>query len=169
MKTLIISYSFTGNNGKLAQKIAQHLNADFSVLSEKKKRTVFTILFDVLFNRIPSIEETEKQIDQYEHLIFVAPVWFGKIATPLRALFNDLKGKTEKFSLVSLSAGADGKNPNLEKELINRTGLIPRAILNPLISELLPANPKPSRKQLDAFRLSDAEADDLANKVITQL
>lgn len=169
MKTLIISYSFTGNNGKLAKKIAQTLNADFSVLEEKKNRTVLTILFDVLFNRTPSVKELEKQFELYENLIFVAPVWFGKIATPLRALFKDLNGKIENYSLITLSAGADGKNPNLKEELIKRTGLVPKIVINPLISEILPANPKPSRKQLDAYRLSDTDADDLVKRLLSEL
>ena len=170
MKTLIISYSFTGNNGKLAKKIAQKLSADFSVIEEKKNRTVLTILLDLLFNRIPSIKEFEKQFELYENLIFVAPVWFGKIATPFRVLFKELNGKIEDYSFVSISAGTNGeKNSNLEKELMQRTGLMPKAVINPFISEILPANPKPSRKQLDAYRLSDTDADDLAKRVLSEL
>ena len=159
MKTLVISYSFTGNNGKLANKLAQSIYADYSVLKENNRRTIFTILLDVIFNRTPKIIELENHINQYEHLIFVAPIWFGKIATPLRALFKELNGKTNNYSLITLSAGYDGKNPNLEKELIKRTGLEPIAVLNPIISEILPSNPKPSRKKLEAYRLSDTAAD----------
>ncbi|MFB6341938.1 flavodoxin family protein [Saccharicrinis sp. FJH62] len=169
MKTLIISYSFTGNNGKLAKKIARGLNADLIVVEEKKKRTVMTILFDVLFNRIPSIDEPEKSMDMYEDLIFVAPVWFGKIATPFRALFMDLKGKSKSYSFISLSAGANGKNTDLEKELIERTGSMPKMVINPLISEILPANPKPGRKQLEAYRLTDSDADGLVKGVLNEL
>ena len=53
MKTLVISYSFTGNNGKLANKLAQSIYADYSVLKENNRRTIFTILLDVIFNRTP--------------------------------------------------------------------------------------------------------------------
>ena len=91
MKTLIISYSFTGNNGKLANKIARILDADYTVIKETKNRTLFTILIDLLLNRIPPIKKLEKQFELYTNLIFVAPIWFGKIATPLRALFKELK------------------------------------------------------------------------------
>lgn len=170
MKTLIISYSFTGNNEKIAKKIAKILGAELCVLEEMKNRNVFTIVLDVLFNRTPLIKEIEKNLGHYENLIFVAPVWFGKIATPLRQLLKELKGKNENYSLVTLSAGADGnKNPNLEKELIKRTGLAPKSVINPLISEILPANPKPSRLQLDAYRVPDTVAEGIAEKVVSML
>ncbi len=167
MKTLVIYYSFTGNNSKLAQKIAMSINADIKEIKEKKNRTILTILLDVLFNRIPTIKDFDIQFELYENLIFVAPVWFGKIATPLRALFKELNVKIEVYSFVSISAGTNGeKNSNLEKELMQRTGLMPKAVINPLISEILTANPKPSRKQLDAYRLSDTDAHDLVKRVL---
>lgn len=170
MKTLVIYHSFTGNNSKLAQEIAMSINADIKEIKEKKNRTILTILLDVLFNRIPTIKDFDIQFELYENLIFVAPVWFGKIATPFRALFKELNGKVVVYSFVSISAGTNGeKNSNLEKELMQRTGLIPKAVVNPLISEILPANPKPSRKQLDAYRLSDTDADDLVKRVLSEL
>ncbi|MEE4197296.1 MAG: NAD(P)H-dependent oxidoreductase [Bacteroidales bacterium] len=169
MKTLVISYSYTGNNEKLAKKIAQQLKAELTILKDMKKRTVFTILFDVLFNRIPRMEKTEKQINDYEHLVFVAPVWFGKIASPLRTSFKQIKGMPKNCSLVTLSAGADGKNQNLENEFIKRTGLKPGAVINPLISELFPDGQKPDRKELDAYRLSEKDAATIVKKIINEL
>ena len=169
MKTLIISYSFTGNNGKLANKIARILDADYTVIKETKNRTLFTILIDLLLNRIPPIKKLEKQFELYTNLIFVAPIWFGKIATPLRALFKELKGEKINYSLVTLSAGADGTNPNLEQELKKWTRVEPKVIINPLISEILPKDPKPSRRKLDAYRLSDTDVDKLAKRIVNEL
>jgi hypothetical protein len=169
MKTLIIYYSFTENNSKLANAMARKLNAACTELKESRKRTVFTIVMDVFFNRIPNIQRFENAIDQYEHLIFVAPVWFGKIGTPLRAVFNYIKAKEKIISFVSLSAGADGINPGLKDELIKRTATTPKAIINLLIIDLLPANPKPNRKMLDEYKITVDEADMLADKVMDQL
>jgi len=169
MKTSIVYYSFTGNNAKLANAIARKLNADCIELKETRKRTVFTIVLDVFFNRTPKIQNIENQLDQYEYLIFVAPVWFGNIGTPMRSVFQYIKGKNKIISLVSLSAGADGINPGLESEITKRTNTIPKVVINQLISYLLPTNPKQNRKLLDEYKISGEEADVMAEKILNQL
>jgi hypothetical protein len=169
MKTLIIFYSFTGNNATLAKAIARKLDADCIELKEIQKRTVFTIVLDVFFNRTPKIQNIENQFDQYEYLIFVAPVWFGKIRTPLRAVFQHMKGKNKKLSFVSISAGADGINPGLESEITKRTGSAPKIVINQLIRDLLPADSKPNRKLVDEYKISEEEAEMMANNVFNQL
>ena len=169
MKTLIISYSFTGNNSKLANIIAESINADFEQLEEKRKRTILTILLDVIFNRTPKVKEPKIAFEQYEHIIFIAPIWFGKIASPLRIMFENLKKTNKNFSFISLSSGADGVNPDLEKELIQRTGIKPQTVINPFIREMLPVNPKPSRKEINTYKISLDEANEVVNKIITEL
>lgn len=169
MKTLIISYSFTGNNSRLSQAVAAGLHADRVEIREKKKRNVLTIVLDVVLNRIPEIFEPEKQPEQYDHLIFIAPVWFGKIATPLRPVFRRIKNQDIRISLVAFSAGSQGVNSNLGKELAGRTGIIPETVLNPLITDLLPARPKPSTQTLDNYRLSDDVAQKLSREIMTSL
>lgn len=169
MKTLILHYSFTGNNAKLARAISNKLNADCIELKESQKRTIFSILLDVVFNRIPKIQNLDNYIDDYEYIIFIAPIWFGKIGTPLRSVFQKLRNKNISFSLVTLSAGFDGINSASEKEIVKRTGKVPKAIVNPLITELLPAEPIPSRKTLDEYKISQAEAEKIAEKICVNL
>ncbi len=169
MKTLIISYSFTGNNDKLAKAIAETINADFVQLKEKRKRTYLTILLDVIFNRIPKIQEPQKTLGQYEHIIFIAPIWFGKIASPLRVMFENLKKTNRNYSFISLSSGADGVNPNLEKELIQRTGIKPQTVINHLIKEMFASNPSTSRKEINTYKITVDEANDVVKEIITAL
>jgi hypothetical protein len=169
MKTSIVYCSFTGNNAKLANAIAQKLNADCIELKETRKRTVFTIVLDVFLNQTPKIQSIENQLDQYEYLILIAPVWFGKIGTPLRSVFQYIKGKNKTILLVSLSAGADGINFGLESEITKRTGTVPNVVINQLISDLLPDDPKPNRKMLDEYKISGEEADVIAEKMLNKL
>lgn len=169
MKTLIIHYSFTGNNAKLAKAISNKLNADCIELKEIRKRTIFSILLDVVFNRIPKIQNIDKHIVNYEHFIFVAPIWFGKIGTPLRGVFQKLANKDKSISLVTLSAGFNGINSKSEKEIVRRIGIAPKAIVNPLLIELLPTKPKPTRKTLEEYKISQAEAEKIAEKIIVEL
>lgn len=169
MKTYIIFYSFSGNNRKLAEGLAQSLNIGYSEIREREKRTILTIFLDVVFNRIPQTFETDQQINHYEHLIIISPIWFGKVASPLRAFFKECKGKIKNYTFVSLSAGANGKNTGIRKDLEKRTGFLPKTVINPLISEILPSNLKSSRKELDAYRLSTSDAKNIVKKIVYEL
>jgi len=158
MKTLVISYSLTGNNATLAQGIARQLGAEHANLEETRSRSVVTIIWDTLFRRIPSLKPLAVDPFSYDHVIFVAPVWLGAVASPFRGLFRELKGKLHSYSFISFSAGPDDQGPGLEKELQRRLGAKPSALLNPLICAFLPDGPKTSRKELDAYRLTGDEA-----------
>ena len=169
MKTLVLSYSFTGNNAVLAEGIAEKTGADWVKVVEKKQRNVFTIVLDVLFNRTPKIESPDRVHEGYERLVFVAPVWLGKVASPLRAVFKHYKGQVQDYSFVSISAGADGKAPQLEPELIRRMGAKPQKVVNPLIIHLFPDEPKMSRQKLDAYRLKGSDATVMVDRVVREL
>jgi len=165
MKTLVISYSLTGNNSILAGKLAEKLGADHIEIEEYGKRTVLTTVFDVIFNRTPRIEFNATLAKMQEHLVFVAPVWLGAVASPLRGAFSKMRDGMPGYTFVSFSAGADGPNPDLEKDLRKRTGKKPQSVINPLITDLLPAEPKPTRKELDAYRLKGEIVDEIAENV----
>ncbi|MFZ5941248.1 MAG: NAD(P)H-dependent oxidoreductase [Bacteroidota bacterium] len=165
MKTVVISYSYTGNNAVLAAELAARLGARHVEVRETKNRTLFTIILDVLFNRRPGVEVDLSEAGSADHVIFVAPVWLGAVAAPMRAVFDRLREKVKVYSLVSFSAGADGPNTGLEKDLVRRMGRRPVLVLNPLITEFLPADPIPTRKELDAYRLNERVAARLAEQL----
>ena len=164
MKTLIISYSLTGNNAKLAQGLSNELAADLLEINELRKRSILSIICDVIFNRTPRIQQTSSALSKYESLIFTAPVWMGMAASPLRSLLKSVQKTKHNYAFVSISAGADGKNQKLETDLEKRTGISPLAVINPLITDLFP-DKKLSRKELDLYRLADNIAKQLVGQV----
>lgn len=168
-KTLVLFYSFTGNNEKLAKRIADYLSADYQAINEINKRNFFTIVLDVVFNRIPHIHKPVKEINQYEHVIFIAPIWLGKIASPLRSVFKLYRENIRSYSFISLSGGADGVNVGIEHELVSRLGKKPVKVDNPLIIDLLPTEPRPTRQQLEDYRLSDVDASKVLGRLEAQL
>ncbi len=169
MDTLIISYSHTGNNGTIARDLAHATGAEHHELQEIKGRNVFTILLDVVFNRKPQILPLQTNLSRYNTIIFVAPIWFGKVASPLRRVFSNLNGNAGSYAFVSLSAGPGGKKQPVTKELTRRTGKKPQAVINPLISEILPSKPTPTRKQLDEYRISEDDANQIVQHVVREL
>lgn len=158
MKTLVISYSLTGNNETLAGAISSELSADYIRIEETKPRTYFSIGLDMLLNRTPNVNLTSEKIEDYDTVIFVGPVWMGKVASPFRAYFKKYKNRLNRYTYISLSGGADGPNTKLTNELIKRTGKEPLSVINLLITDLLPGDPKPTREEIESYRLKKEDA-----------
>jgi hypothetical protein len=166
MKVLVISYSLTGNNGKLASSLASRLDAKHIQIIEEKQRNNGSIAFDILFNRIPRIKININNIEEYDLIVFVAPVWMGCIAAPLRACFSNVASKLKRYAFISISGGADGPNPKLENELIKRLRKTPELVLDMHIADLLPKEPKPTRDVTSKYQITEEDTRNLTDKVI---
>jgi flavodoxin len=158
MKTLVLSYSRTGNNEILAESVSSELLADHVRISEPKERTFFLIGLDMLFNRTPKVNPISVEFEDYDKIIFVGPVWMGHIATPFRAYLNKNGKSLKQYAYVSISGGADGPNTGLSGELSKRSGKEPFAVINLLISDILPGDPKPTREETESYRLNKEDA-----------
>lgn len=166
MSTVILSYSLSGNNRALAASLAEALGGFHLDVVESKPRTTQTITFDILFNRIPSVQPEPKVLDQYDRVVFMGPVWMGKIATPLRPYLAYLKKHPIRYSFVSISGGADGDNPKLAGELFKRTGTKPEALQDLHITGLLPAEPRPDRSVTSAYQLTEKDVKKLTAQLL---
>ena len=168
MKILVISYSLTGNNEALATGISAAYEAKHIKVREATPRAMGTIFFDILFNRTPQVTIPDNA-EYYDWVIFVGPVWMGHVATPFRAYFKRMKGMPGKYAYVSISGGADGANPTLAGELNKRMGKEPAALIDLHIADLLPAEPKPERKDTMAYRLNESDVKRLTDKIVKTL
>ena len=166
MKILVLSYSLTGNNEALSTAIARALGAEHISVSETKTRSNTTIVFDIMFNRVPQVSPLADKSGSYDLVILAGPVWMGHVATPLRAYLAQLKMNQGKYAFISISGGADGANPGLAAELNKRTGRDPEALLDLAIAEILPANPKPTRQDTSSYRLKEEDVRHLAEIVV---
>jgi len=137
MKTLIVYYSFSGNNELLAKKLQALLNCQIVKISEPKRRTGLTIMLDLLFKRNPKIGPVNLLVSEYDHLIFIAPIWAGRIATPLKVFIKSLDKNITNYSFISLCGGSD--NRKVLSELVYLTGKKPLKLLEVTVNDLLPA------------------------------
>jgi flavodoxin len=169
MKTLVISYSLTGNNNAIATGIATVLAAKHIKITEPRRRTTANIFFDILFSRTPEVSRITENADDYDFIIFVAPVWMGHVATPLRAYFRYLAGWSGKYAFVSVSGGADGGNPKLAGELLKRMGKAPIALIDLHIADLITPDNKPTRAETSAYHLKDADVMFLTERAVVTL
>jgi len=169
MKTIIISYSFTGNNEALSKSLATALDAEHIRISESKRRTMSTIFLDLLLNRTPEVDFVPEKIQDDDLVIFVGPVWVGSIATPLRACFKQLSNRKGPYLFVSISGGSGGGNPKLGSELTKRMGKGPLALIDMHIADLLQQEANPQRKDTAAYRLTANDIKKLTENVVDTL
>ncbi len=169
MNAVIISYSLTGNNDALASGIAQDLQAKHVRITEDKPRKTSRIVMDVIFNRVPRTRPMAEEIANADLVVFVGPVWMGKVASPFRACFDEVKGKLGDYAYVSISGGTLGPNPKLADELLMRTGKKPVAVIDLHIVDLLPSEPKPTLKATSSYRLNKVDLQRLTDAVREEL
>jgi hypothetical protein len=169
MKPLVISYSLTGNNEDLAERLTQALGAARGRITEPKARTMGTTAFDILLNRTPKIELETPEPEEHAPVLFVGPVWMGHVASPFRGCFQELGARIGDYAYVSISGGADGPNPKLADELTKRLGKAPRAVIDLHIADLLPAEPKPRREDTSSYRLTEQDTGKLTERVLAEL
>jgi hypothetical protein len=93
----------------------------------------------------------------------------GQVATPLRAYLKHLKTNPCKYAFISISGGADGVNPKIAGELKKRVGKEPIALVDVHISDLLPPEPKPDRKDTSAYRINNEDIKKLTNTIVKTL
>ncbi len=169
MSIAVISYSYTGNNKALADSVAKKLSAEHIQITEQKKRTMGTIIFDVLFNRTPRVSPAPNIIEKHDMILFFSPIWMGMAAFPMRAYLKYLKENPKKYGFVSISGGAVNGNPTIEGNLEKLAGRKPEALIDLHISDLLPSHLKSDMKATSSYKLSENDIEALTNKIIKEL
>lgn len=165
----LISYSYTGNNEALATSVASALTAQHIRITESGSRTMATIAADILLGRTPKVSPSVEDIDTSGFVIFMGPVWMGKAATPLRACFRELRDTIGRYAFVSLCGGTDGTNPKLAEDVQKRLSKKPEIVVELHITDLLPADPKPTRDDVSAYKLTDKDLTELTSKTVKAL
>ncbi len=169
MNIAIISYSLTGNNSRFAESLTEHLSAEHVRVQPKKPVTYGTITMDLMLGRSPAVEPSPESLARFDLLVFVAPIWMGQVAFPLRAYLTALRKHPKPYCFLSLSGGADSDNPKVADELKKRTGRAPLLLLDQHIRELLPAEPAPTRDDTSRYQLTELDCEQITKRALEQL
>jgi hypothetical protein len=169
MGITIVYYTLTGNNKVLADVLAKKLSAEMVRVTEKRSRKTGKIIFDAIFHRSPKVNPSPSGLQNKGNLLFIAPVWLGKVASPLRPYLKYLKEHPQPYAFASISGGALNTNPGLQKDLQKWAGAKPSAFIDLHIADLLPQSPKPTMKDTSAYHLESAEAEKLAEIVAASI
>lgn len=166
MKNLIVYYSFTRNNEKLAEHLQEQLNCDIAEIETVKKRNGFSILLDLVFKRIPKLKPIESRLSNYDHVIFISPIWAGKIATPLKSFLMSEKEKIRTYSFITICGGGNPKqNQSIKGELALTTQKKPLNVIELWINDVLPAAKKDTIKSTSGTRIEAADLAKFESKI----
>lgn len=165
MKILVAYYSFTGNNEVLARALQLKLDCDLYRITEMKERKAITILIDILFKRLPKVVKPTVALQQYDHVIFCAPIWNGKIATPLKSFLNNEKNNIQQYSFATICSGRSGQYGWLCDELRNTVQKKPLALTELMINDLLPQEKKDNIKYTTPYRIQEMDVALFGTKV----
>lgn len=152
MNYVVIYYSFTGNNRLLALELQRRLGCDSVEVREAHHRSRMTILLDVLLDRKPRLEAGPVVLAHYDRAVLVAPVWAGRVATPLAAFVAQHRAELPDYAFLSLCSGVPGQPARIADELERITGRAPLAVDQLDVNELLPPEHKNKVRYTSAWR-----------------
>lgn len=157
MKTLVVYYSFTRNNELLAKAIRQSLSCDIYRVEVIKPRSSFSALLDGVFRRKTRVKPCPYTLANYDHIVFVAPIWAGQIPGPLKTFIQMEKENIHRYSFITVCSGAPGQKENVVKSLTHAVGHRPTHTTELWIKDLLPGEERDSIASVTGYRISQRD------------
>ena len=157
MKTAIITYSLTGNNADLGRAIAAELGVNPIEVAPIRPRTIPMIALDMMLGRLPEITPEFELPDPDDLVVLVAPIWMGRVPSPMRTVLRRARGCICRYLYVSLCGGADGENAGVAGDLSRRVGVDPIAVLEYPITDVLADDADVTRATTSAYRASQED------------
>lgn len=157
MTTLIVYYSYTDNNALLARALQRQLDCESQRIEEVRRRSGFTILFDLLFKRHPRLKPIPLDLHRYACVVLVAPIWAGRIATPMRASIERHGPALADYAFATVCTGLAGQAEQIEHELLDLLQRPPRAFMELKINDRLPTSQRDTIRGATRYHIGSAD------------
>lgn len=134
MKTLIVYYSYTGNNQKVAKELSNLIKADVVKLQDWLLQLPLAALYFIggmmASLSIPTqINYIDKNIDLYERIILMGPVWGWKLVPAIKSFIKKYLKYKSKFSLLIICGGGKKYFEQISNDFMKLTGEKPKKLL----------------------------------------
>ncbi|MGW8316626.1 MAG: flavodoxin domain-containing protein, partial [Bacteroidales bacterium] len=96
MKTIVVYYSRKGSNQYLAEKIAGQLSCDIEEI--RPKANGFSL---ILTNINTGIRKLKHNINSYDRVILVGPIFMGRFITPLKSFVTKYADQINRMVFVT--------------------------------------------------------------------
>jgi flavodoxin len=139
MKVLVVYYSSSGNTQRVAQAIAQALEADVEGIQEVKPTDVDLhgkglgnflnmgkTAFRALSDRTVGIKGLQHSTADYDLVLVGTPVYAGSLSAPVRAFLEQARGKMK--AVAFFCTGDDPANEKVFVQMQDVCGMEPQAV-----------------------------------------
>lgn len=117
MKSLVAYYSQTGNTKRVAEAVADSLNADVEpISSDTEGKGMGRLIMQALFKVQAKIGQTTKDPSLYDVVVVGTPVWARTMSSPVRTYLakNKSKFKSVAFFCTYGGSGSERALKNME-------------------------------------------------------
>ena len=170
MSNLIVYYSFSGNNRLLANYLQEKLGYDLYEIKERGHRSMFKILFDLVFSNDPSVKTPSVDFGDYDHVILIAPIWASKIGTPLKSMIKSQRENIHSYSFISFCGYEKvGQKTKIAGQLTDLIGKRPESIFEIKVSDLFSSPKTMGSIELSRYKAKKRDLDLLRpqlNKIV---
>jgi hypothetical protein len=122
MKTIVLYYSFGGTSKKEAENLAKKNEAVVCEVKENKKRNIFTAFVpgcpNAMKRKQSDIMKLSYNLNEYDRILLVAPVWAGYPAPAFNSMVNLLPSEKEVEVYLSSGGGETPKSQEGTKQMI---------------------------------------------------
>ncbi len=166
MKLLILYYSRTGNNRVLAHYLSDNIGADIEEITPLRRFKLLGFMLDFFGNRTPKIAPIARRPQDYDHVLFIAPLYDMGIAHPMKTALGALKPNLGAYSFVTLCGyHRDEQSAHVRQELLDLTGKMPAHVQELPVCDLLPAEKQRDVMTVSARKVTTADLDAFGSKL----
>lgn len=168
MSTLILVYSFTGNNRLLAEVLASRIGGIVEEIRPLRRRRQISILLDMIFRRQPAIAPLVNDPGAFDHVLLLAPLWDKKIAHPMASAIRREASRFNRYSFASL-CGYDrpGQHAHVVAELTGLVGRAPDHAIELHVAQLVAPADRERISRVTPRRVTPADMDRYAAQLDT--
>lgn len=169
MKLAVVYYSLSGNNERFARDVSQALDAPSIEIKPRKPVKNSTIFWNLVSGSAPKCAPEPRTLANCDKLLFIAPVWMGMVAFPLRPYLRAARELNKPFAFLTIDGGSEKGNPTLERDLLKRAGCEPEFMLEQQIYTLIPPDKAADYSASNPYRITDADERSLVETAIFTL
>jgi len=126
MKILIVYYSRSGSNKKLARKIKERLDCEIEEIIDTVNRQGFLGFLIGGFHasrkkktkKKTKIQLVQKNPGNYDLTIIITPIWAGMVPPAIRTYISENKENLKKIAFISISGKGEPNAKNTMLDLI---------------------------------------------------
>lgn len=167
-RSVVVFHSFTGNNALLARRLAHKLGARAVPVREMRRgrRSFFTVVMDLMLNRLPAIHPIELAADE-QTVLFVAPVYDELAAHPIRRAVATLGASAPGGYAFATLCGyhREQQSEKIRAQLTALAGRPPKRVWELHVCDLFPETLRENAITVSGHVVTEAELDRFAPQI----